>query len=60
MLTFTLIVIAHFLEAKIKSNRDLNSSVTGETDRDSSSNDDSLFMKTQGLFHPYSPNLGNA
>ena len=60
MLTFSLIVIAHFLEAKRKSNKDLNSSCTGETDRDSSSNEDSLFMRNQGLFHPYSPTLGDA
>ena len=45
MLTYTLIVIAHFLEAKKKSNRDLNLSCTGETDKDSTSYEDSQFMK---------------
>lgn len=45
MLTTTLIVIAHVREMKRKRNRDLNASSTGDTDDESSSNDDSTFIK---------------
>ena len=45
MITTTLIVIAHLRETKRRQTKDSNASCTGETDNDSSSNDDSTFVR---------------